>query len=149
MTEKIGADVIGRKKKLRTQNKERVRAEDLQIRIRKIAECIRRNPEDIGEDTKEELRRLLVDIEKSSRQTNPDFSQKAQEWLSSIQKGVSLSADIVQLFTFLSGMTSLPMLFQATKIANNISCGSRVLSDQSPLKKKDKAPKMPKETAYV
>jgi len=147
MTEKIGADVIGRTKKLSIPNKKKVSTEDLQIQIRKTAEYIEQNPHHIDEDAKRELRILLADIKESSRQTNPDFSQKAQEWLSSIQKGVGLSADIVQLFTFLSGITSLPMLFQVATTANKIAHNSATISKQPPFR--EKKPKIPKDVAYI
>jgi hypothetical protein len=147
MPEKIGVDAIGRKKKLGIQNRKEVSAEDLRIQIQKILEDIRQNPRSIDEDTKKELRTLLVGIEKSSRQTSPDISQKAQEWISSIQKGVSLSADIVQLFTFLSGITSLPMLFQVIAIANRIAYGSTNISSQFSFGQKKH--KIPKNVKYI
>jgi hypothetical protein len=107
----------------------------------------RENPRVIDEDTKKELRTLLADIEKSSRQTNPDFSQKAQELLSSIQKGVNLSADIVQLFTLLSGITSLPMLLQVVAIANRIAHSFINISSQPSFR--EKKPKIPKDVTHV
>jgi hypothetical protein len=146
MPEKIGADVVGRKKRSSIKNRKES-ARYLQTQIRKIAEDIKQNPRIIDEDTKKELRTLLINIEKSSRHTDPDFSQKAREWLSLIQKGVSLSADIVQLFTFLSGISSLPTLLQVIAVANRMAHGSTTISTQ-PLFRKKK-PEIPKDVLRV
>lgn len=121
MPNKIGTDVIKRKGTLRKRNTRRkISAEDLQVQIRNIAEHLKRNPKNIDERTKKELRGLLINIEKSSREANPSLSEKAQKWASLIEKGINLSADIVQLFTFLSGIPSLPTLGQVLIIAKRI-----------------------------
>ncbi|MDI6847231.1 MAG: hypothetical protein QMD23_03770 [Candidatus Bathyarchaeia archaeon] len=91
--------------------------------------------------------RLLTNVEKSSRETNPDLSEKAREWLSLIQKGISISADIVQLFTFLSGITSLPRLLQVATTADRLAYSSGTISRQFSCRKKK--PRIPKDVNII
>jgi hypothetical protein len=72
----------------------------------------------------------LSEIEESSRKTNVDTSQKAKDFLSLLSKGASFSADLVQVLTFLSGTSSLPLLFRAAGVATNMLCKSEKISNR-------------------
>ena len=139
MPKKIGKDVIGRKTTLRTQGEKKISPKKLQKEIRTIARYLSQNPKEIDEKTKEELRKLIPIIEKS----NPDFSEKARKLLSSI----GTVADTAQLFTFLSGVPSLPVLFQVLLIGSRFLNSSSMKSRGSSYRKKKS--KIPKSVAYT
>lgn len=142
MSNKIGKDVIGgRRTTQRTQGRKKKASAErkLQKEIKAIADYLSQNPQEIDENTKEEMRKLIKIIQ----QSNPDFSEKASKLLSSI----GTAADIAQLFTFLSGISSVPVLFQVLRIGNGLLNSSNMKSRRSLYRKKE--PKIPKSVAYI
>ena len=135
MPDRIGKDIICRKTTLKTHGRrKKISQKELQKKVRAIAEFLKQNPRKIDDETKEELEKLITIIERS----NPDFSEKARELLSSI----GTAADIAQLITFLSGVPSLPALLQVLRIANGIlDCYSKKSRKSSYRERKLKIPK--------
>jgi len=140
MSNKIGSDVIGRRTTLGTRRKKKkISAEDLQKQIRIIAAHLKQNPKMIDEETKKKLGELVVAVEDS----NPSFSDNAKKLFYSI----GTAADIAQLFTFLSGIPSLPVLVQTLRIAKGVLDNSSVSIPRLSYRKRK--PKIPKSTAYT
>jgi hypothetical protein len=63
------------------------------------------------ESRMEEIKELLYNIQKTLQSVDPKNAGYARNWRRKLEKGISTSADLVQLLTFITGIPSLPALF--------------------------------------
>lgn len=57
-----------------------------------------------------ELKKILADIEIQLHDTHPQKAKEAQRWQDYLEKGIGITADLIQIFNFLTGISSLPAL---------------------------------------
>lgn len=61
-------------------------------------------------DQSAELKQILVDAKTQLRDIFPQKAKEAGRWYNHLEKGISITADLIQILAFLTGISSLPAL---------------------------------------
>ena len=147
LRQKIGKSVLRRKPKTdttKTKKNEKISGSELRQTIRQLREYIQQHPQKIDNRTQDELKQLLLAVQNSKYGGQ---GSQVKQWLSSIEQGLSSSADLVQIVSFLSGIDSLPILIQTTRILFRLCKPSRDRKEILP--KKERGKSKPKSVKYV
>lgn len=95
------------------------RAYDLQQEINLYIDFIQKHPQEIDDLLVSELQSFLLEIS-THEDSNSDISQDAKKGYSTIEEGLNLSANIIEVLSFFSGISSLPILIKTISILRNI-----------------------------
>lgn len=80
----------------------------------KILETVERNPEHIRallNEKTDELRQILLTTADETKDKDSSKANKARKWLRRLERGISVTADLIQLLTFLTGIPSARPIF--------------------------------------
>lgn len=64
-------------------------------------------------DQLDELRQILLNITKLLKNRDPQKAKEARRWFDYLDKGINVTADLIQIITFLLGIPSLPALVES------------------------------------
>jgi len=82
--------------------------EEIKNLCTRYAEICPQKIAEIVESEAQELERLLLEIVEIARDRDPEVSRKAQDWYQKFVSGLDITANIVQLISFIAGIPSLP-----------------------------------------
>ena len=71
-------------------------------------------------DEQQELIKILGDITEILKERDPEAAREADNWRSYLIQGIDLSANIIQLVTFLTGISSMPVLLGSQSAARTL-----------------------------
>ena len=87
--------------------------EKLEERLESILAIVRRNPERVQALLNEqlgELRQILLETADQLKDKDPQKAKEAKKWYDYLARGISVTADLIQIVTFLTGIPSVPAL---------------------------------------
>lgn len=79
----------------------------------KILAIVQQNPNSVQvllNEQLDELRQLLLETANELKDKDPHKAKEARRWYNHVEKGISVTADLIQIVTFLVGIPSLPAL---------------------------------------
>lgn len=124
LNKKIVNELVQTIREIRTDQKSLLQdMEELKVLNHEILTIVKENPEKVKaliETELDELKQIFFDIEKKLEGIDPQKASKAKEWYDKLVDGISIAADIVQIFTFLTGIPSLPAMTH-TEIPNRVT----------------------------
>ena len=89
------------------------KVEEVRELSQSILTIVQQNPERVQallNEQMDELRQILLDTANQLKDRDPQHATQARIWYSRLAKGISMTADLLQIISFLTGIPSLPAL---------------------------------------